>query len=57
MSLSFKEVYSSAENVQPLLVGAEIPKVGLTRSDGSPCELAELIKTKPSIIIFYRGGW
>jgi peroxiredoxin len=57
MSLSFKEVYSSAENVQPLLVGAEIPKVGLTGSDGSPCELAELIKTKPSIIIFYRGGW
>ena len=57
MSLSSKEVYSSAENVQPLLVGAEIPKVGLTGSDGSPCELAELIKTKPSIIIFYRGGW
>ena len=57
MSLSFKEVYSSAEKVQPLLIGAEIPKVGLTRSDGSPCELAELIKTKPSIIIFYRGGW
>ena len=57
MSVSFKEVYSYAENVQPLLIGAEIPRVGLTRSDGSPCELAELIKTKPSIIIFYRGGW
>ena len=57
MSVSFKEVYSYAENVQPLLVGAEIPSVSLTRRDGSPCELAELIKTKPSIIIFYRGGW
>jgi peroxiredoxin len=57
MSLSFKEVYSSAENVRPLLVGAEIPSVSLTRRDGSPCELAELIKTKPSVIIFYRGGW
>jgi peroxiredoxin len=57
MSLSFKEVYSSAENVYPLLVGAEIPSVSLTRRDGSPCELAELIKTKPSVIIFYRGGW
>ena len=57
MNVSFKEVYPCAENVQPLLIGAEIPIVVLTRSDGSPCELAELIKTKPSIIIFYRGGW
>jgi hypothetical protein len=57
MNVSNKEVYSSAETVQPLLVGAEIPGVGLRRSDGSFCELAELIKTKPSIIIFYRGGW
>jgi hypothetical protein len=53
----FKQVYPSAENVYPLLIGAEIPKVGLTGSDGLPCELAELIKTKSSIIIFYRGGW
>jgi hypothetical protein len=53
----FKQVYPSAEKVYPLLIGAEIPGVGLTRSDGAPCELAELIKTKPSIIIFYRGGW
>ena len=57
MSVSFKEVYSSAEKVCPLLVGAETPSVSLIRRDGSPCELAELIKTKPSIIIFYRGGW
>ena len=57
MSVSFKEVYSYAENVYPLLVGAEIPSLSLTRRDGSPCELVELIKTKPSVIIFYRGGW
>jgi peroxiredoxin len=57
MNELFKQVYSSAETVQPLLIGAEIPGVGLRRSNGSPCELAELIKTKPSIIIFYRGGW
>jgi hypothetical protein len=57
MNELFKQVYSSAETVQPLLIGAEIPGVGLRRSNGSPCELAELIKSKPSIIIFYRGGW
>ena len=57
MNELFKQVYSSAEKVQPLLVGAEIPNVILTRSDGLICKLAELIKTKPSIIIFYRGGW
>ena len=57
MHASNKIVYPSAEAVQPLLIGTEIPDVILTRSDGSPCELAELIKSKPSIIIFYRGGW
>jgi peroxiredoxin len=57
MNASNKEVYPSSKNVQPLLIGAEIPSVSLTRRNGSPCELAELIKTKPSIIIFYRGGW
>ena len=53
----FKQVYSSAENVYPLLIGAEISSVSLTRSDGSTCKLAELVKSNPSIVVFYRGGW
>jgi peroxiredoxin len=53
----FKQVYPSAETVQPLLIGAETSNVILTRSDGTTCNLAELVKTKPSIVIFYRGGW
>ena len=57
MNASNKEVYPSSKTVQPLLIGAEIPDVILTRSDGSLCKLAELVKSKPSIIIFYRGSW
>jgi peroxiredoxin len=57
MNVSNKEIYSSAETVQPLLIGAEIPDVILTRIEGSTCRLAELVKSKPSIVVFYRGGW
>ena len=57
MNEFFKQVYPSAETVQPLLIGAEIPDVILTRSDGLTCKLAELVKSKSSIIVFYRGGW
>jgi peroxiredoxin len=57
MNASNKEVYPSSKTVQPLLIGAEIPDVILTRSDGLTCKLAELVKSKPSIIVFYRGGW
>ena len=57
MNVSNKEVYPSPKTVQPLLIGAEIPDVILTRSDGLTCKLAELVKANPSIVVFYRGGW
>jgi len=52
-----KPVYSSPKNVQPLGKGQSIPNGELTTLDGKKVELKTLVSQKPSILIFYRGGW
>ncbi|MCS4308134.1 peroxiredoxin [Rheinheimera pacifica] len=47
----------SPEQVTPLLNGLTIPDVSLTTADNNPVQLAELVKQKPSVLVFYRGGW
>ena len=51
------DVAQSAEEICPLLPGAKLPAVTLQRIDGSDLDLAEAVGRKPSILIFYRGGW
>ena len=48
---------SSASEVQPLLVGTTIPSVTVQTVDGQPIDLLEDARKKPSILVFYRGGW
>ena len=48
---------ASADRVQPLLIGAEVPRVTLKTVEGEPYELATGVKKKPTVLIFYRGGW
>ena len=50
-------VAQSAEEICPLLPGAKLPQVTLQRIDGSELDLTEAVGRKPSILIFYRGGW
>lgn len=47
----------SAKEVQPLLIGSEVPAVTLADLDGKPIELRELVALQPTVLIFYRGGW
>jgi len=51
------ELPESSAEVCPVLVGTEIPKVILTSLDGSPFNLFSEVSGKPSVVIFYRGGW
>ncbi len=50
-------VAESAEDVHPLLVGMRGPDVTLTTVDGKPLRLYDLLERKPSVLVFYRGGW
>jgi len=50
-------VASSAEKINPLKVGATIPNARLQTVAGDKVGLKNLVKEKPALIIFYRGGW
>lgn len=46
-----------ADEVSPLLVGSDVPKVTLADEAGVAQFLPALLKDKYSILVFYRGGW
>jgi peroxiredoxin len=50
-------VAPSADQVRPLLVGAKVPKLFLRTADAKAFDLNGAIAAKPTVIIFYRGGW
>jgi len=50
-------VASSPERICPLLNGAKIPEITVKTTDGTMFDLAAALKTKPTVLVFYRGGW
>lgn len=50
-------VPKSATDIAPLLIGEKIPDIILKSSEGTDVQLADLLKKKKSILVFYRGGW
>lgn len=46
-----------AEDISPLLNGEKIPIAMLTDASGKKFDLNKAISEKPTILIFYRGGW
>lgn len=48
---------NKAEDISPLLIGETIPSTTLQDSDGNQIQLNRLIEQKPTILVFYRGGW
>lgn len=51
------EPAETPDGVQPLLIGAQVPKLTLRAADGTDFDLNDAIGKKPTILIFYRGGW
>ena len=47
----------TAKEVHPIGIGDTVPDGILTTLNGEMVDLKTLITQKPSIIIFYRGGW
>ncbi|WP_166422004.1 peroxiredoxin-like family protein [Paraglaciecola sp. 20A4] len=50
-------IANDANNVMPLLVGHSAPNTTLQTADGAPVSLKALTMQKPTVLIFYRGGW
>jgi peroxiredoxin len=47
----------SPEDVRPLAAGAVSPSAKLLSREGKEVELSVVLGGKPTILIFYRGGW
>lgn len=52
-----REIAKSADDVRPILNGQNIPNTTIYTPQGKALKLHDVIKEKPSVIIFYRGGW
>jgi len=46
-----------AEDVSPLLIGETIPEASLMGMGGKEVNLKKFVESKPTVVIFYRGGW
>jgi len=55
--VSKAQLPEKAEDISPLLNGEILPDAVLKAPDGSEHNLIDLVKQKPSVILFYRGGW
>ncbi len=50
-------VAESPEQVMPLMNGQFVPDVILQTSFGKDISLQTVVESRPSVILFYRGGW
>jgi peroxiredoxin len=48
---------SAQTSSTPLKVGDTVPDVTLRTEDNTPVNLRKLVSEKPTVLIFYRGGW
>ncbi|MDF1559611.1 MAG: peroxiredoxin-like family protein [Bacteroidales bacterium] len=51
------QIAEKAEDISPLLIGEKIPDITLMSTEGKQETLASITEGKPSILLFYRGGW
>ena len=51
------DVPASAEEVQPLLIGAQAPEATVQSLEGTDVALKDILAKQRSVLVFYRGGW
>jgi peroxiredoxin len=56
-ALDRTQIADSAQNVTPLLISQSTPNSKLLTVEGDPVSLKALTMQKPTVLIFYRGGW
>jgi peroxiredoxin len=48
---------NQAEDISPLLIGESVPDLPVIGIDSKEVSLYDIISEKPTVLIFYRGGW
>jgi len=57
VSTAQSQVPEKAEDISPLLIGERVPDANLLNVDGNEVKISDIIKEKPTVLVFYRGGW
>ncbi|XOV79852.1 MAG: peroxiredoxin-like family protein [Aestuariibacter sp.] len=57
LAADINDIAASAEDVSPLLNGETIPENMLFTPQGKPVKLSDIVSKKPTVLVFYRGGW
>ncbi|MCH6254943.1 AhpC/TSA family protein [Puniceicoccaceae bacterium K14] len=55
--LSLSSFAKTAWDINPILIGSELPAATIETVRGEEITLAKAINSKPTVLIFYRGGW
>ena len=51
------DIATSPDTVRPLLNGMTVPAISVLDQAGKTVDLTAAIKQKPTVLVFYRGGW
>lgn len=51
------DIAPSADKITPILLGSALPDPALRDRDGNATSLRKVVDGKPSVLVFYRGGW
>lgn len=54
---SFSQIAATPEDISPLLIGENLPNEIILNSKDEQVNLFSVLEAKPTIIVFYRGGW
>ena len=46
-----------AEDISPILIGEKLPNANFQNAEGKSVQLKALLEEKPTVLVFYRGGW
>ncbi len=55
--LASAQLPEKAEDISPLLIGEKIPDTLVKAPDGNDHRILKLFSQKPTVLLFYRGGW
>jgi len=50
-------VPDAPNKICPLLIGSPVPPITLQTLDGEAFDLNARLKNRPTILIYFRGGW
>ena len=57
LSASAQEIPDDPSKVHPILINSIVPDVSVKTINGEQVALRKVVAEKPSVLVFYRGGW